>query len=89
MSPAEVRNKLSEKLTSAPLPPTATDTEQRPAEEIRAEIRRVVETAENLPDDLLIAVQVRKREVEDSGERVLLEDFMREQGYDPADFGLE
>jgi hypothetical protein len=36
-------------------------------------------------DDLLIAVEIRTRDL-NGGDRVELNDFIREQGYDPADF---
>lgn len=38
-------------------------------------------------DDMVIALQIRVRGASDSGERTELADFIREQGYDPAEFG--
>lgn len=58
--------------------------------EAEAAFRASLENSlENLADDLAIALEVRARRASDSGDRVTLEEFMREQGYDPADFGLE
>lgn len=37
-------------------------------------------------DDLAIALEIRLREPSLNSDPVELEDFMREQGYDPADF---
>lgn len=39
-------------------------------------------------DDAAIAVEVRKRDNTDSGERMTLEDLIRSQGFEPTDFGL-
>ena len=38
-------------------------------------------------DDMLIALEIRVREKSDTGERTELTDFIREQGYDPAELG--
>lgn len=40
-------------------------------------------------DDLVIAIEVRKRDRSDTGERLSLDDLIRGQGFDPSDFGLE
>lgn len=37
-------------------------------------------------DDLSIAREVRKRDRSDTGERMTLDELIRAQGYDPADF---
>jgi hypothetical protein len=91
-SPTKIRTSLPEGLDPVPLPETATVTEQRPPNEIRAAIAAVVAKVADqadLADDLMIALEVRKRDTEGMGGRVELEEFMREQGYDPADFGIE
>lgn len=77
--------------TDAPreLPESATATEQLPDEVIRNEITRVVREADTLAEDLALAVVVRTRMAEDSGERVPLGEFIRQEGFDPADFGVE
>ena len=40
-------------------------------------------------DDLAIALEVRKRDQVDTGERLTLEDLIKGQGFNPSDFGLE
>jgi len=42
----------------------------------------------DLLDDLVVALEVRRRDGSDTGERLEFEDLIREQGFDPADFGL-
>jgi antitoxin StbD len=42
----------------------------------------------DLLDDLTIALEVRKRDRADQGERLTLEELIREQGFEPADFDL-
>lgn len=39
-------------------------------------------------DDLLIALEIRRRDVADKRGGTELADFIREQGYDPADFAV-
>lgn len=48
--------------------------------------RALAEQNSGLYEDLLLSVEIRKRDAADTGERIALEDFMIEQGYDPADF---
>ena len=38
-------------------------------------------------DDMVIALEIRVRDASDSGERTELNDFIREQGYDPTELG--
>lgn len=71
------------------LPKTATVTGPLPDETVREEIRRVVEHAGDLAEDLVIAVEVRKRIADDTGERLTLTELIEAQGFDPADFGVE
>lgn len=40
-------------------------------------------------DDFAIALEVRRRDRSDQGTRLSLEELIREQGFEPADFGLE
>jgi hypothetical protein len=75
---------------SSNLAETATITEQRPEAEIRAAIADVVRRSDrDLADDLIIALRVRERAAEDTGERIALVDFVRLEGFDPADLDLE
>jgi hypothetical protein len=67
------------------LPDTATITEPLPEEETRAAIADVVDLAE----DLAIAVQVRARLREDTGERMTLVELIQDQGFEPAEFDVE
>jgi hypothetical protein len=72
------------------LPETATVTEPRPADEVRQAIAAAVLKADlDLAEDLMIALQVSERMARDTGERVELLDFVREQGFEPGDLGLE
>lgn len=90
--PKEVTSNLSAELAPAPLPESATVTRRSPEADIQAAIAAVVLAVEEhaeLVDDLDIALHVRMRDSADSGERIPLEDFMRQEGYDPSDFGLE
>ncbi len=82
---------MTRKLRVEPaLPETATITEPRPADEVRKAIAAAVLGADRgLAEDLMIAPQVRERLAEDTGERVELIDFAREQGFNPGDLGLE
>lgn len=57
-----------------------------PEEELQQPQIIMVEALERA-DDMLIALEIRKRETSDSGERTELDDFIREQGYDPAELG--
>lgn len=43
----------------------------------------------DLVDDLAIALEVRKRDREDSGERLSLGQLIRDQGFDLKDLGVE
>ncbi len=43
----------------------------------------------DLLDDLAAALQIRQRDRADAGERLTLEELIREQGFDPAEFGLD
>jgi hypothetical protein len=47
-----------------------------------------VVTALERADDLLIALEIRRRTGAEAVDRVELADFVRDQGYAPADFGL-
>lgn len=38
--------------------------------------------------DLVIAIEVRKRDRVDTGKRLTLDELIRGQGFDPSDFGL-
>ena len=71
------------------LPESATITQ--PLEEIliRELITARLLQQSNLADDLTIAVEVVERDARDTGERIRLEDFMRQEGYEPSEFGLE
>ena len=40
-------------------------------------------------DDHMLAAEIRKRDRDDTGERIDLVDLIREQGFDPADFGID
>lgn len=72
------------------LPETATITQPRPEAEIRAAVAEVLLRSDRmLAEDLIIAFQVRARLAEDTGERIELVDFIRQEGFDPSDFGLE
>lgn len=72
------------------LPETATITEPRPADEVRKTIAAaVLKSDRDLAEDLMIALQVSERMAQDTGERVELIDFVREQGFEPGDLGLE
>jgi antitoxin StbD len=42
----------------------------------------------DLVDDLVAALEIRRRDESDSGERMTLEELIRDQGFDPRDFGL-
>jgi hypothetical protein len=64
---------------------TETITRPLPEETIGAAIAQVV----GLAEDLAIAAQVRARIAEDTGERLTLHGLIRDQGFDPADFGVE
>lgn len=64
-------------------PDNATRTSDYP---IRDEAREALAAALERVDDLAIALQVRARDAADSGERIELDDFIRAQGYDPAEF---
>lgn len=66
------------------LPENVTVTEPLPEEAVREEIERVVDLAE----DLALAVVIRTRIEQDTGERVPIADFIRREGFDPADFGV-
>jgi hypothetical protein len=50
--------------------------------------RYVVEQAEReqeeLADDLMIALEVATRDAADSGDRISLDDFMKQEGFDPS-----
>jgi hypothetical protein len=39
-------------------------------------------------DDMAIELEVRRRDRQDDGARVTLSDLIRQQGLDPADFGV-
>ena len=56
------------------------------SEDARAAYAAAVVDALELVDDLTIALEIKRRAVSDEGERTELYDFIREQGYDPADF---
>jgi len=71
------------------LPDTATLTEPRPDDEIQSSIAEVVRHSADLLEDLAIAVEVRTRMAEDTGARIPLADFIRQEGFDPADFDVE
>jgi hypothetical protein len=43
----------------------------------------------NLLDDLAAAFEIRNRDRADTGERVTLAALIRDQGFDPAEFGVE
>lgn len=43
----------------------------------------------DLAEDLAIAVEVRMRIAQDTGERTALADFIRQEGFNPADFDVE
>lgn len=43
----------------------------------------------DLVDDLVAALEVRRRDASDTGERLTLEELVRDQGFDPAEFGLD
>ncbi len=70
-------------------PDNATVTTALPLDIVQEEIARVVREAENLAEDLALAVVIRTRLEHDSGERVSLADFIRQEGFDPGDFGVE
>jgi hypothetical protein len=72
------------------LPESATLTEQLPENLVRQSIAAVVAAKDpELLDDLAISVEVARRDAADTGERIPLAAFMRQQGFDPAEFGLE
>lgn len=78
----------SDELERVPfLPLTASTTDRPIPEDVRATVWAVSHAS--LVDDLVIAVEVRERDARDTGERILLEDFMREQGFDPEEFPVE
>jgi hypothetical protein len=51
-------------------------------------VRRTIWAASlaHLGEDIHIALEVERRDARDSGARILLDDFLREQGFDPHDF---
>lgn len=57
------------------------------ADDARDAYAAVLVEALDRADDMLIALEIRLRQASDSGERTELEDFIREQGYDPAALG--
>lgn len=57
------------------------------AEDARDAYAAFVVEALDRADDMVIALEIRIREASDSGERTELNDFIREQGYDPAELG--
>jgi hypothetical protein len=71
------------------LPETTTITQPLEETAVRVAIAHAVVLAEELEDDLRLAVQVRRRVDEDTGERLTLVELIEEQGFDPADFGVE
>ena len=71
------------------IPENATATAPPSDEAIQTEVTRVVRRADDLMEDLALAVVVRTRLTEDKGNRVPLETFIRQEGFDPADFGVE
>jgi hypothetical protein len=42
----------------------------------------------DLLDDLTAAIEIRKRDREDTGERLTFEELIVQQGFDPSEFGL-
>jgi antitoxin StbD len=42
----------------------------------------------DLLDDFAAVLEIRRRDREDTGERMTLEELIEEQGFDPADFGV-
>jgi hypothetical protein len=72
------------------LPATATLTYPLSEREIREFVAEVlIRSDRDLAEDLIIAIQVKERSAEDSGDRVDLVDFVRQHGFDPAALGLE
>jgi hypothetical protein len=72
------------------LPESATLTELLPERVVQEMIASVVAATDPEPlDDLLVAVEVSLRNATDSGERISLDAFITELGYDPADFSPE
>ncbi len=55
------------------------------SEEARDAFAAAVVEALEQTDDVMIALEIRVRESRDTGDRTELMDFIREQGYDPAD----
>lgn len=77
------------KYGQASAPGNATYTHALPWDEVRNEIARVVEGADNLAEDLALAVVVRTRLERTSEGSMPLRDFIRQEGFDPGEFGLE
>lgn len=50
-------------------------------------IERYLQMLEEL-DELAIEIEVRRRDRRDEGERITLEQLIRDQGFDPGDFGV-
>lgn len=71
------------------IPEDATLTTPLPDEVIRSAIAQVVRRSDDLAVDLALAVEVRTRLARDTGERIPLAAFIRQEGFDPADFGVE
>lgn len=57
------------------------------ADDARDAYAAVMVEALDRADEMLIALEIRLRKTSDSGERTELDDFIREQGYDPAELG--
>jgi hypothetical protein len=60
----------------------------RKAEGVILSYARYLELLDEL-DDLALALEIRRRDHADVGERLSLEELIRRQGYEPSDFGLE
>ncbi len=74
---------LSEDRPLLEAPDNATRTSDYP---ISDEARAAYLAALDHADDLMIALEIRARDQRDAGGRMELDDFIREQGYDPAHF---
>ena len=87
MNPAKMRISWPEddQLRSVPLLQATSSTT---AVTVDASVRETIWNVSlaSLAEDLLIALEVRRRDARDSGERLALDDFIREHGLDPEDF---